>query len=136
MTTPNAWELERLTGHPARDPNAAVLAARKLGRPTLVSSVDRGGDIGVVYADRNEAWLAAHVRAATAPRGSGDLLAALFAASLLEGQTPAYALSRSVGGVAETIFAAAAWESRELPVAAMGARIKAASSDVRIEKLA
>ncbi len=90
----------------------------------------------MVYADRDEAWLAAHVRAPAVPRGSGDLLTALFAAALLEGQTPAYALSRAVGGVAETVFAAAAWEVSDLPVAAMGARLKTASSDVRIEKLA
>ena len=136
VVAPNAWELERLTGVSARDPEGAVQAARRLGRPTLVSSVERGGDIGAVYADRSEAWLAAHVRAPAAPRGAGDLLTALFAAALVEGQTTAYALSRAVGGVAETIFAAAAWEARELPVAAMGARIKAASPDVRIERLA
>jgi len=136
LVAPNAWELERLTGLSARDPASAVLAARRLGRPTLVSSVERGPDIGVVYADSSEAWLAAHVRSPAVPRGSGDLLTALFAAALLEGQTPAYALSRAVGGVAETVYAAAAWEVSDLPVAAMGARIKIASSDVRIEKLA
>ena len=136
LVAPNVWELERLTGLSARDPLAAVQAARRLGRPTLVSSVERGPDIGVVYADSSEAWLAVHVRAPAAPRGSGDLLTALFAAALLEGQAPAYALSRAVGGVAETIFAAAASEATDLPVAAMGARLKSASPDVRIEKLA
>ncbi len=30
---PNAWELERLTGAPARDPQSAMKAARLLGRP-------------------------------------------------------------------------------------------------------
>ena len=108
---PNAWELERLTGASARDPRAAVSAARHLGRPTLVSSVERGGEIGVVYADRGEAWLAAHTRAPSAPRGSGDLLTALFAA-------------------------AGIWNSPELPVVAMGPRIKSASPSVRIERLA
>ncbi len=133
--TPNAWELERLTGHSARSPSSAVDAARLLGRPTLVSSVERGQEIGVVYADRTEAWLAAHARAAEAPRGTGDLLTALFAAALSEGQPVSYALARAVGGVAETVASAGMWKTPELPVVAMGAKIKAASPSVRIERL-
>ncbi len=133
---PNAWELERLTGAPARDPQSAMKAARLLGRPTLVSSVQRGQEIGVVYADKSEAWLAAHARAAYAPQGSGDLLTALFAAALVEGQPASYSLARAVGGVAETIIAAGIWNSAELPVVAMGPRVKVASPSVRIERLA
>ena len=134
--TPNAWELERLTGASARDPLSAVSAARLLGRPTLVSSVARGQEIGVVYADKTQAWLAAHARAKNAPSGSGDLLTALFAAALVEGQPVSYALARAVGGVAETIAAAGMWESPELPVVAMGPKIRIASPSVRIERLA
>ena len=135
FVTPNAWELERLTGVSARSPRSAVDAARLLGRPTLVSSVERGQEIGVVYADRSEAWFAAHARAPSAPRGAGDLLTALFAAALSEGQPVYYALARAVGGVAETVAAAAVWKTSELPVVAMGANIKAASPSVRIERL-
>ena len=135
FVTPNAWELERLTGMSARSPDAAVAAARLLSRPTLVSSVERGAEIGVVYADRNEAWFAAHARAAQAPQGTGDLLTALFAAALSEGQPVSYALARAVGGVAETVTAAGIWKTPELPVVAMGAKIKAASPSVRIERL-
>ncbi len=133
--TPNAWELERLTGISARAPHSAVDAARLLGRPTLVSSVERGQEIGVVYADRNEAWFAAHAKSAEAPRGTGDLLTALFAAALSEGQPVSYALARATGGVAETVASAAMWKTPELPVVAMGAKIKAASPIVRIERL-
>jgi pyridoxine kinase len=133
---PNAWELERLTGVPARSPASAVDAARLLGRPTLVSSVERGQEIGAVYADRSEAWFAAHAKNADAPRGTGDLLTALFAAALSEGQPVSYALARAVGGVAETVAAAAMWKTPELPLMAMGPKIKAASPSVRIERLA
>ncbi len=42
VVRPNAWELERMTGLSARDPQSAVNSARLLGRPTLVSSVERG----------------------------------------------------------------------------------------------
>ena len=100
-----------------------------------MSSVERGAEIGVVYADRNEAWFAAHAKAAQAPQGTGDLLTALFAAALSEGQPVSYALARAVGGVAETVTAAGIWKTPELPVVAMGAKIKAASPSVRIERL-
>ena len=133
---PNAWELERMTGAPARSPASALTAARLLGRPTLVSSVERGAEIGAVYADKTEAWFAAHARADYAPNGSGDLLTALFAAALIEGQPPSYALARAVGGVAETIAAANVWKAQELPVVALGSKIRSASPSVRIERLA
>ena len=136
LIAPNSWELQRITGAEARDPAAAVRAARLTGKPVLVSSVQRGGEIGVVYADKREAWLAAHQRGTEAvPSGTGDLLTALFAAALLEGQTPSYGLARAVGGLAETIVSAGIWAAAELPVVAMGARIKQASPTVRIERL-
>lgn len=132
----NAWELQRLTGMEAGDPQAAVLAGRRLGRPTLVSSVQRGDEIGVVHVDHQEAWLAVHARVERAPNGTGDLLTALFAASILESQTPSYGLARAVGGVAETVTAANLWNAPELPIVAMAARIKQTSPSVRIERLA
>jgi len=132
----NAWELQHLTGTDAREPQAAVRAARLLNKPTLVSSVQRGNEIGVVYADRKEAWLAAHAKAVRAPNGAGDLLTALYAASILEGQTLSYGLARAVGGVAETVTAANIWNAPELPIVAMAARIKQTSPTVRIERLA
>lgn len=132
----NAWELQRLTGADARDPQAAVRAGRLLNKPTLVSSVQRGNEIGVVYVDRKEAWLAAHARAERSPSGTGDLLTALYAASILEGQTISYGLARAVGGVAETVTAANIWNAPELPIVAMAARIKQTSPTVRIERLA
>ena len=132
----NAWELQKLTGADARDPQSAMRAARLLGKPTLVSSVHRGAEIGVVLADRKEAWLAAHAKAERSPNGTGDLLTALYAASILEGQTISYGLARAVGGVAETVTAANIWNAPELPIVAMAARIKQTSPTVRIERLA
>jgi len=136
LITPNAWELQRLSGTEVRDPGSAVRAARLMGRPALVSSVHRGAEIGVVYADKREAWLAAHQKADNVPSGTGDLLAALFAAAMLEGQTPSYGLARAVGGLAETVAAAGIWQSPELPIVAVGAKIKNASPTVRMERLA
>jgi pyridoxine kinase len=132
----NASELGHITGQGAGDPGAAVRAARALNRPAVVSSIDCGEDIGVICVDQGEAWLAAHPRAATAPKGTGDLLTALLGAALIEGLTLFDATARAVGGVAETVLAAQAWTSPELPIVSMGARIKAGSPTVRMERLA
>jgi pyridoxine kinase len=135
LLTPNAWEIERITGARIRDARGARGAARQLGRPTLVTSTPHGADMAVVYADNNEAWVAAHPRQAKAPHGVGDLLTALFAAALVEDQPLSYALARSVGAVYETVLAAEAWAASELPVVAMGPRLRQASPAVRIERL-
>ena len=136
IVAPNAWELQRLTGAESRDPTQALHAARLLGRPVMVSSVLRGSEIGVVYADKREAWLAAHPRGDSAPKGTGDLLSALFGAALVDGLTISYALARAVGGVAETVAAAQTWKSPELPIVGMAQRLKATSPTVRLERLA
>lgn len=136
LITPNAWELQRLSGAEAKDPKAAMLAARLLGMPVLVSSVRRGDEIGVVYANKREAWLAAHQRGERVPSGTGDLLTALFGASMLSGQTMTFGLARAVGGLVETITAAASWNLRELPIVAMGSKITKSSPAVRLERLA
>jgi pyridoxine kinase len=120
----------------AADPQAAVLAGRRLGKPTLASSVQKGDEIGVVYVDHQEAWLAVHAKAERAPNGTGDLLTALYAASIIEGQTLSYGLARAVGGVAETVAAANLWNAPELPIVGMAARIKQTSPSVRVERLA
>ncbi len=135
LVTPNAWEMERLTGSPVRDARAARAAARLLGKPALVSSVPHRVEMGVVYADGLECWLAAHPRQANAPNGTGDLLTALFAAAVIEDQPISYALARAVGAVFETVVAAEAWAASELPVVAMGSRLRQASATVRIERL-
>jgi pyridoxine kinase len=136
LITPNAWELQRLSSSDVRDGPSAMRAARILGKPALVSSILRGAEIGVVYADKREAWLAAHQKLDSVPSGTGDLLAALFAASMLEGQTPSYGLARAVGGVAETVAMAGMWQSPELPIVGIGPKIKNASPTVRMERLA
>ena len=47
-----------------------------------------------------------------------------------------YSVARSMGGLVETITASHTWESPELPIVAVGARIKLTSPLVRIERLA
>lgn len=136
IVAPNAWELQWMTGADARDPDQALQAVRQFDRPVLVSSIRHGDEIGVIYADRNEAWLAAHHRADSAPKGTGDLLSALFGAALLDGLAKSYALARAVGGLAETIAAAQKAGLAELPIITMAQKLKTASPHVRLERLA
>lgn len=136
ILAPNAWELQHVTGMDARTPEDVLVAVRALGKPALVSSVARGKEIGVIYAEPSQAWLAAHPKLPSAPKGTGDLLSALFGAAILDGLTGSYALGRAVGGVAETVAAASSGKNAELPIVAMGQRLKAASPSVRLERLA
>ncbi|HEY1425862.1 MAG TPA: PfkB family carbohydrate kinase, partial [Caulobacteraceae bacterium] len=117
ILAPNAWELARLSGRPVTDAASAVAAARAQGRPTLVSSLADGQAIGVAYVDAAEAWLATHPRRRVAPKGTGDLLTAMFAAALVQGRAPAEALELAVGAVAEAVEATA--DAGELPIAAL-----------------
>jgi pyridoxine kinase len=121
ILAPNAWELARLSGLAVSDPASAVAAARALGRPTLVSSIEAEARIGVAYVDAREAWLAAHPRRRTAPRGTGDLLTAIFVAALVHGCPPSEALALAVGAVAEAVEDAAAVD--ELPISALPAAL-------------
>jgi len=104
LLTPNTWELGRLTGTVPTRPAEALEAARSLGRPALVSSIDAGRRIGVLWTDGREAWLASHARAPTAPNGTGDLLTALFTAALVGGATGPDALETAVSDVAAQVM--------------------------------
>src|SRR5947209_13468054 len=56
--TPNVWELGRLAGAEVVDAKSAAAAARKLGRPALVTSVPDGdGEIGLLFAEGETAVL-------------------------------------------------------------------------------
>ena len=100
LLAPNAWELGRLTGAPVTDPASALAAARSLDRPVLASSIPSGEDIGVLWADGEEAWLATHRRLPSAPKGTGDLLVALFSAASMKEFRPEAALEQAVRALA------------------------------------
>jgi pyridoxine kinase len=106
LISPNAWELQRLTACVIADPQTALAAAREAGRPVLVSSVPVGRNIGVLWTDGEEAWLASHRQGPGAPNGTGDLLTALFTAALLEGASGPDALETAVSDVAAHVLGA------------------------------
>ena len=100
LVTPNAWELARISGRATGDVTAALAAARSIGRPALVSSVNTGDGVAVLYADAENAWLARHARAIGDPKGAGDRLTALFVGHVLAGADTAAALHESTAEVA------------------------------------
>lgn len=113
---PNAFELGLLTARKIDGLASARDAARRLGKPVLVSSIPTEGGLGVLYAAPGGDWFAETARLPKAPRGTGDLLAALFLARRLLGQAPAVALEASLGAVYDVIVRALAAEADDLPL--------------------
>lgn len=137
LLTPNLWELRRLTGAPAETPADVAEAARTLGRPVLVTSVPAGpGRTGAVYADRSQALHLVHAEVPGTPHGTGDVVAAILAAAVVNGQGPAEAAEAAIRGVAECVLAAAQWRAPELPIVALGPRLRTPTASVSVQRLA
>ena len=106
ITTPNRFELEWLAKEALADNTAVAQAAQQLGPPvTLVTSAHATtpGFIGNLLVTAREAVLAQHRAVADAPRGTGDLVAALFLGRLLVGQGEAEALRAATAAVFEVV---------------------------------
>lgn len=112
--TPNAFELGLITGRtidglaPARD------AAKRIGKPVLVSSIRTALGLGNLYAAPTGDWFAETARLPRAPKGAGDLLSALFVARRVRGDAPAIALEGATGAVYDVIVRSLAAESEDL----------------------
>ena len=132
IVAPNAWELGRLTDRVVTDPAGAVAAARALGKPTLVSSVRTGGDIGVVFALAADAWYARHAEADAAPKGTGDLLTAVYAACVVQALGSGEALAIAAGAAADAV--ALADGAEELALASFPTTLRR-SAAVTVEAL-
>jgi len=134
--TPNLWELGHLTGGPIADLAGAVAAARRLGKPAVITSAPAGdGETGVLFVDAETATLFAHPKLAKAPNGTGDLVTASFGAGLVEGLAPIAAAERAARAAAEAVKAAQDWRAPELPIVALGPRLVRPSAEMRIERV-
>ena len=118
--TPNLWELGYLTQTSPKDLQRIHYAATALGRPSLISSVERNGEIGGMLVDGSRAWLATHAKAAQPPKGTGDLMATMFLAHLIDGQTAPQAMGLALAGVSCNVQRAQEWGAQELPIIAAG----------------
>lgn len=118
IATPNRHELEILVGRPLADNDALADAARGLGPGEVVVTSAFAGTGGtanlLVTGDAVE--IVAHPLLATAPHGTGDLLAALYLGRRLAGAVPGEALRRAVAATVAVI--ALAGGDDELPLAA------------------
>lgn len=115
VVAPNFWELGRLAGRDLASLADARSAARRFGKPMLISSVPTDGGIGVLYTAQTGDWLVETPKLPNAPRGgAGDLLTALFLARRLRGEGAAVALEGAVGGVHDALVRAIAEQSDDL----------------------
>jgi len=134
--TPNLWELGHLAGGRVEDLGQAVAAARRLGRPALITSAPaRAGEVGVLLVEAQAVTLFAHPRLAHAPNGTGDLVTASFGAGLVEGLSPLAAAERAARAASEAVQAAQDWRAPELPIIALGQRLVRPTAELRIERI-
>jgi pyridoxine kinase len=128
VLAPNAWELGYLTGEAIGGASDALRAARSLGRPVLATSIPaESGEIGMLAAD-GRARLFVHPRLPKAPNGTGDLVAGVLGAGLVQGLDFQAAAERAARAAA---WAVAAAGEGDLPLAQLTAEPQAA--DFRVE---
>jgi len=111
---PNAFELGLLTNKAIDGLDAARDATRRFGKPVLVSSIRSALGIGNLYAAPGADWFCETARLPRAPKGTGDLLTALFVARRVRGEAPAVALEAATGAVYDVIVRSLAAESEDL----------------------
>jgi pyridoxine kinase len=111
---PNAFELGRMTGKEINGLDDARDAARRFGKPMLISSIRSAIGIGNLYAAPGADWHCETARLPRAPKGTGDLLTALFVARRVRGEAPAVALEAATGAVYDVIVRSLAAESEDL----------------------
>ncbi len=102
IATPNRFELEWLSGEPAKRAKTALGPARALGPATMLVTSLTGDDpkamVNLVTGEAG-AWQASVPRRKSAPHGVGDLCAALFLGAVLNGLSAHEALGQATAGV-------------------------------------
>jgi pyridoxine kinase len=116
--TPNAWELARIVGRDSLDLQGLRQAARRLGKPMLVTSAPADQGIGALYAASAGDWLVETPRLPMEAKGAGDLFTALFLARRLLGSAPAVALEAAAGSVYDVLVQQLALATPDLPLPA------------------
>jgi pyridoxine kinase len=125
IVTPNPFELELLSGIAPVDLPAARDAARVLlGRgPALVVATglqlrEAPGQLAVLAATRDEAWLVRHPRRVVRVWGTGDAFAALFLGAYLPRRDARAALEHAVAALDGVLAVAERTDADELPLVA------------------
>jgi pyridoxine kinase len=111
---PNAYELGLMAGHAIESTPGARDAARRFGKPILVSSIRTPTGLGNLYVAPGSEWFCETTRLPRAPKGAGDLLSALFAARRVRGDALTAALEGATGAVYDVIVRSIAVDSDDL----------------------
>ncbi|MCP4935026.1 MAG: pyridoxal kinase [bacterium] len=107
IVTPNRFELEWLTMRPVMDPQTALVAIDQFGNDRVLATSIPGisGRLLNLLAGDHQPLAASVKQFDCAPQGTGDLIAALYAASILNGDAQERALGLATKGV-ETVLRA------------------------------
>ncbi|HET6555568.1 MAG TPA: pyridoxal kinase [Dyella sp.] len=121
LVSPNAFELERLSGLPVAIEQEGLHAARALlerGPHWVVTHSVRGalGELVTLAVSRDEAWKVSSPELPIDSAGTGDVLTALIVADLLAGESMPRALERAVAGVHAALESTLASQHEELDV--------------------
>lgn len=111
---PNAFELGLLTNTTIDGLETARKAARRIGKPVLVSSIRTAIGLGNLLCAPQSEWFCETARLPRAPKGTGDLLSALYVGRRVRGDAPAIALEGATGSVYDVIVRSLAAESEDL----------------------
>ncbi|MGQ0533650.1 MAG: pyridoxal kinase [Caulobacteraceae bacterium] len=112
--TPNSFELGLIAGRAIDNLNAARDVAKRIGKPVLCSSIRTGLGMGNLLSQPTGDWFCETARLPRAPKGTGDLLSALFVGRRVRGDAPAIALEGATGTVYDVIVRSLAAESEDL----------------------
>jgi pyridoxine kinase len=144
LVTPNHFELEHLTGRKVDTMVNALAAAHVLlkgPRLVLVTSlkrIDQAADqIEMLAVSHEAAWRIAtpHIGFPVAPNGTGDTVAALFAAHWLESGDIAQSLGKAASSIYAVLEATRQMGERELQLVAAQDRLVAPPRQFRAEKI-
>ncbi len=111
---PNAYELGLMAARTIDSPSMARDAARRFGKPVLVSSIRTATGLGNLYVAPGSEWFCETPRLPRAPKGAGDLLSALFLARRMRGDALTAALEGATGAVYDVIVRSIAADSEDL----------------------
>lgn len=111
---PNLYELSWLAGRQIDTPAAARDAAKRFGKPVLISSIRTATGLGNLYVAPGSEWFCETMRLPRAPKGAGDLLSALFMARRVRGDALTLALEGATGAVYDVIVRSLAADSEDL----------------------
>jgi pyridoxine kinase len=144
LITPNHFELEHLTGGKVETLDQALAATRTLlngPRLALVTSLRRrdasADHIEMLAVTKEAAWRITTplIGFPIAPNGTGDAVAALFAAHWLESGDIAASLGRAASSIYAVLEQTAAMGERELQLVAAQERLVAPARVFTAEKL-